>query len=320
MTAEFRHKSVLLAEAIRGLNIIEDGTYVDCTLGGGGHSLEILKKIPGGRLIAIDQDKDALDYARERLGIYPNVTFVHDNFENLATIIDACAPAGVDGILMDLGVSSYQLDNPERGFSYMNDAPLDMRMDRDAQLTAYDVVNGYSEAELYRVIRDYGEERFAIRIAQRIVSSRLEGEIKTTFALNEIIKRAIPAKNRRTGPHPSKRTFQAIRIEVNRELSILRKTIEEGIQRLRPGGRCAIITFHSLEDRIVKNVFRELADPCTCPPQLPCVCGKTPTVALVSRKAIEPGREELEENPRARSAKLRLCEKLPQRRGEEHPA
>ena len=310
MTTEFKHKSVLLAEAIRGLNIKSDGIYVDCTLGGGGHSLEILTNLKDGRLIAIDQDTDAIDYAKEKLSEYPNITFVHDNFENLAAIIDEHAPDGVDGILMDLGVSSYQLDNPERGFSYMSDAPLDMRMDRDAEFTAYDVVNNYSETDLYKVIKEYGEERFASRIARRIIYARADGEIKTTFQLNEIIKRAIPAKDRRTGPHPSKRTFQAIRIEVNRELSILKKTIEEGVQRLKPGGRYAIITFHSLEDRIVKTVFREQANPCDCPPHLPCVCGKTPSVLLVSRKAIEPGRDELEGNPRARSAKLRLCEKI----------
>lgn len=310
MTMEFKHKSVLLAESIRGLNIRADGIYVDCTLGGGGHSGEILKHLTTGRLIAIDQDQEALDHARETLGDFQNVTYVHSNFEELAAIIDEHAPGGVDGILMDLGVSSYQLDNPERGFSYMNDAPLDMRMDQAAGLTAHDVVNGYSEADIYRIIREYGEERFASRIARNIVRSRSEGEIQSTFALNEIIKRSIPAKDRRVGPHPSKRTFQAIRIEVNRELSILKKTIEEGIARLRPGGRYAIITFHSLEDRIVKTVFREQADPCTCPRHLPCVCGKTPIVTLVSRKAIEPGREELSENPRSRSAKLRLCEKI----------
>lgn len=310
MSMEFKHKSVLLAEAIRGLNIKPDGIYVDCTLGGGGHSSEILKSLPDGRLIAIDQDTDALEHAREHLAQYTNVTYVHDNFENLAAIIDEYAPEGVDGILMDLGVSSYQLDNPERGFSYMNDAPLDMRMDRDASLTAHDVVNGYSEEDLYRVIKNYGEERFARRIAQRIVRTRAEQDIETTFQLNDIIRAAIPARDRRTGPHPSKRTFQAIRIEVNRELSILKSTIEGGIQRLKPGGRYAVITFHSLEDRIVKHVFREQADPCDCPPHLPCVCGKTPTVSLVSRKAIEPGHDELDENPRARSAKLRLCEKL----------
>lgn len=310
MTMEFKHKSVLLAETIRGLNIKEDGIYVDCTLGGGGHSSEILKHLTSGRLIAIDQDQEALNHTKERFSEYTNITFVHSNFEELAAIIDEHAPQGVDGILMDLGVSSYQLDNPERGFSYMNDAPLDMRMDQAAELTAYDVVNDYSETELYRIIKEYGEERFASRIARFIVRSREEEKITSTFELNEIIKRAIPAKDRRTGPHPSKRTFQAIRIEVNRELSILKKTIEEGIARLKPEGRFAIITFHSLEDRIVKTTFRQQADPCTCPSRLPCVCGKTPIVSLVSRKAIEPGKEELGENPRSRSAKLRLCEKL----------
>lgn len=311
MTMEFKHKSVLLSEAIRGLNIKPDGIYVDCTLGGGGHSSEILRHLPQGRLIAIDQDLEALRHARERLSDHDNVTYVHDNFENLAAIIDEHAPDGVDGILMDLGVSSYQLDNPDRGFSYMNDAPLDMRMDQEAEMTAYDVVNAYTENDLYRIIKEYGEERFASRIARYIVRVREEGPITSTFALNEIIKRAIPAKDRRVGPHPSKRTFQAIRIEVNRELTILKKTIEAGIARLKPGGRYAIITFHSLEDRIVKNVFREQADPCTCPRHLPCVCGKVPVVSLVSRKAIEPGHDELGENPRSRSAKLRLCEKLP---------
>lgn len=310
MTMEFKHKSVLLAETIRGLNIKEDGIYVDCTLGGGGHSSEILKHLTTGRLIAIDQDQEALNHTKELLSDYSNITFVHSNFENLAAIIDEHAPQGVDGILMDLGVSSYQLDNPERGFSYMNDAPLDMRMDQEAEFTAYDVVNDYSEADLYRIIKEYGEERFASRIARMIVRFREEDKINSTFELNEIIKRAIPAKDRRTGPHPSKRTFQAIRIEVNRELSILKKTIEEGIARLKLGGRFAIITFHSLEDRIVKTTFRQQADPCTCPSHLPCVCGKTPIVSLVSRKAIEPGKEELSENPRSRSAKLRLCEKL----------
>lgn len=306
---DFKHKSVLLQEVIKGLNINPQGTYVDCTLGGGGHSEEILSHLQGGRLIAIDQDQDALDHAKQRLADYEHVTYCHDNFERLPFILDELAPEGVDGILMDLGVSSYQLDNPARGFSYMNDAPLDMRMDQAAGLTAYNVVNEYTEGDLARIIKEYGEERYARRIARLIVEARDPEPIQTTFQLNEIIKRAIPARERRTGPHPSKRTFQAIRIEVNRELSILKATIEGGIQRLKPGGRYAVITFHSLEDRIVKNVFKEQADPCTCPPHLPCVCGKTPTVNLVSRKAIESGREELEDNPRARSAKLRICEK-----------
>lgn len=307
---EFKHVSVLFNESIKGLNIKPNGIYVDCTLGGGGHSKGILDNLKEGRLIGIDQDKEALAHTKGKLAEFSNVTYVHDNFENLGEIIDREAPEGVDGILMDLGVSSYQLDNPERGFSYMNDAPLDMRMDADAPMSAYDVVNGYSEEALYKVIRDYGEERFASRIARNICRAREINKIETTLELAEIIKKSIPAKDRREGPHPAKRTFQAIRIEVNRELTILKKTLEDGIKRLKPGGRFAVITFHSLEDRIVKNVFREQSDPCTCPPHLPCVCGLTPTVKLISRKAIEPGREELAENPRSRSAKLRLCEKI----------
>ena len=307
---EFKHVSVLLNETIKGLNIKPDGIYVDCTLGGGGHSGEILKNLTTGRLIAIDQDTEALKFAENKLNAYKNVTYVHDDFENLGQILDREAPSGVDGRLMDLGVSSYQLDNPERGFSYMNDAPLDMRMDRDALVTAYDIVNEYSENELYRVIRDYGEERFSSRIARNIVKARTDKKIENTLELADIIKRSIPAKDRREGPHPAKRTFQAIRIEVNRELTILKKTLEDGIKRLKPGGRFAVITFHSLEDRIVKNVFREQSNPCTCPSNLPCVCGLKPTVKLVSRKAVEAGRDELTDNPRARSAKLRLCEKI----------
>ncbi|PKK38700.1 rRNA small subunit methyltransferase H [Clostridiaceae bacterium JG1575] len=307
---EFKHKSVLLQETIRGLNIKEGGIYVDCTLGGGGHSLEILKQLKNGRLIAIDQDQEALDHAKIRLKDYQNVTYCHSNFEKLGELLDQEAPEGVDGIVMDLGVSSYQLDNPERGFSYMNDAPLDMRMDQSGGMTAYDVVNTYPEEMLVRILREYGEERFSARIARILVKTREEAPIQTTFELNECIKRAIPAANRREGPHPSKRTFQAIRIEVNQELSILKHTINDGVDRLKPHGRYAIITFHSLEDRLVKNVFRDAAHPCTCPPKMPCICGLKPRVILVSRKAIEPGREELLENPRSRSAKLRLCEKV----------
>lgn len=308
---EFKHVSVLLNEAIKGLNIKKDGIYVDCTLGGGGHSEEILQNLDSnGRLIAIDQDMDAITHAKNRLEKYKNVTYVHSNFERLGDIIDREAAGAVDGIIMDLGVSSYQLDNPERGFSYMNEAKLDMRMDRSVDKTAWNVVNEYSEGDLYRIIKEYGEERFAHRIARNIVNQRKEKEIETTFELNEIIKKSIPAKDRRTGPHPSKRTYQAIRIEVNRELTILKETIEDGIKRLKSGGRYAVITFHSLEDRIVKNVFKDAADPCTCPKNLPCVCGRVPIVKLVSRKAIEPGREELEVNSRSRSAKLRLCEKI----------
>ena len=307
---DFKHVSVLLSEVLDGLNIKEDGTYVDCTLGGGGHSIEILKRLTTGRLIAIDQDEDALSAAKERLKDYTNVTFVHSNFENLDEILNEHAAEGVDGILMDLGVSSYQLDNPERGFSYMNDAKLDMRMDRMADFSAYNVVNEYPEKKLSNIIKEYGEERWAARIAKFIVERREEKNIETTFELVDIIKSAIPAKERREGPHPAKRTFQAIRIEVNRELGIIRSTIENGVKHLLPTGRYAVITFHSLEDRIVKNTFRDLTDPCTCPKNMPCICGKTPIVKLVFRKPVEAGEEELDLNPRSRSAKLRVCEKL----------
>lgn len=307
---DFKHVSVLLEECLEGLNIKEDGTYVDCTLGGGGHSIEILKRLKGGRLIAIDQDEDALKAAKERLKDFKNVTYVHSNFENIDQILKENAPEGVDGILMDLGVSSYQLDNPERGFSYMNDAKLDMRMDRMADFSAYDVVNTYAEKKLTNVIKEYGEERWAARIAKFIVEKRQIKPIETTFELVDIIKSAIPAKERREGPHPAKRTFQAIRIEVNRELGIIRQTIEDGVKYLLPTGRYAVITFHSLEDRIVKNTFRDLTDPCTCPRNMPCICGKKPVVKLISRKPIEAGEEELEMNPRSRSAKLRICEKI----------
>lgn len=309
---EFKHVSVLLNECLDNLAIKEDGIYVDCTLGGAGHSSHILEKLSDkGMLIGIDQDTDALKAAKERLKEYKNVKFVHNNFYNIDSILENLNIAKVDGILMDLGVSSYQLDEGERGFSYMKDAPLDMRMDRDNDFSAYDVVNKYSVDELFRVIKDYGEERFARRIANFIVERRKTKNIETTFELVDIIKDAIPAKARREGPHPAKRTFQAIRIEVNGELKILNKAIEDGVKRLNKGGRMAIITFHSLEDRIVKLKFRDLADPCTCPKDFPiCVCGKKPTVKLVSRKAIEPSNEEVEENPRSRSAKLRVLERI----------
>ena len=257
---EFNHVSVLLNECLEGLNIKENGIYVDGTLGGAGHSSEILKRLSKeGRLIGIDQDTDALKAAKERLKDYSNVTFVHSNFSNIENVLNNLNIDGVDGILMDLGVSSYQLDEGERGFSYMKDAPLDMRMNRENDFSAYNVVNEYSEEDLYRIIRDYGEEKFAKRIASFIVENRQEKNIETTLELVEIIKNAIPAKARREGPHPAKRTFQAIRIEVNSELSILNKTIEDGVEKLNKGGRMAIITFHSLEDRIVKNKFRDLA-------------------------------------------------------------
>lgn len=309
---EFNHVSVLLNECLEGLNIKENGIYVDGTLGGAGHSSEILKRLSKeGRLIGIDQDTDALKAAKERLKDYSNVTFVHSNFSNIENVLNNLNIDGVDGILMDLGVSSYQLDEGERGFSYMKDAPLDMRMNRENDFSAYNVVNEYSEEDLYRIIREYGEEKFAKRIASFIVENRQEKNIETTLELVEIIKNAIPAKARREGPHPAKRTFQAIRIEVNSELSILNKTIEDGVEKLNKGGRMAIITFHSLEDRIVKNKFRDLAVSCRCPKEFPvCVCGEKAKVKIISRKAIEPTKEEVEINPRSRSAKLRVIEKL----------
>lgn len=309
---EFKHVSVLLDECIDALAIKEDGIYVDCTLGGAGHSSEIVKRLSeDGRLIGFDQDKDALKAAGERLKEYNNVTYVHSNFYAIYDVLTDLGIDGVDGILMDLGVSSYQLDNGERGFSYMQDAPLDMRMNRENSFSAYEVVNTYSEDELFRIIKEYGEEKFAKRIASFIVRNREEKNIETTLELVEIIKAAIPAKARREGPHPAKRTFQAIRIEVNKELEIIKRTILDGVKKLNKGGRMAIITFHSLEDRIVKNTFKELANPCTCPSEFPvCVCNKKAEVKLITRKPIEASKEELEFNPRSRSAKLRIIEKL----------
>ena len=309
---EFKHVSVLLNECLDALNIKDDGIYVDCTLGGAGHSSHILQRLSkDGLLVGIDQDTDALKAAGERLKEYENKKLVHNNFHNIDSILEELEIPKVDGILMDLGVSSYQLDEGERGFSYMKDAPLDMRMNRDREFSAYDVVNSYSMEDLWRIIRDYGEEKFAKRVAEFIVNRREEKPIETTLELVDIIKAAIPAKARREGPHPAKRTFQAIRIEVNGELEILNKAIEDGVNRLNKGGRMAIITFHSLEDRIVKLKFRELANPCTCPKEFPiCVCGKKPLVKLISRKAIEPSKEEVEENPRSRIAKLRVIERF----------
>lgn len=307
---EFKHVSVLLDECIDALNIRENKTYVDCTLGGTGHTQEILKKLKDGKLIGIDQDTDALKNAEILLKDYKNVILVHQNFENIKQIIIENAPAGVDGILMDLGVSSYQLDEGERGFSYMKDAPLDMRMNRDLELSAYDVVNKYPEEEIYRIIRDYGEEKWAKRVAGFIRKARDEKPIETTLELVDVIKAAIPAKARREGPHPAKRTFQAIRIEVNRELSILRQTVLDAVDGLNPGGRLAIITFHSLEDRIVKTTYKELENPCNCPKNMPCICGKVATVKILTKKPILPTDEEIEVNPRSRSAKLRVLEKL----------
>ncbi len=308
----FKHISVLLNECIEGLKIKNDGIYVDCTLGGAGHSSVILQHLgENGRLIGIDQDKDALKAAGERLKDFNNATLVHSNFENLKNVLDNLEIDGVDGILIDLGVSSYQLDNAERGFSYMQDAPLDMRMNREEEFSAYEVINTYTAEQLFRIIKEYGEEKFAKRIADFIVKAREEKPIETTFELVEIIKSAIPAKARREGPHPAKRTFQAIRIEVNRELAIISNTIKDGVEKLNKGGRMAIITFHSLEDRIVKKTYKDLTNPCTCPSSLPvCVCNNKPIVKIITRKPIEASEEELEYNPRSRSAKLRVIEKL----------
>lgn len=309
---EFKHISVLLNECIDALNIKEDGIYVDCTLGGAGHSFEILKRLSKeGRLIGIDQDEDALKAAKEKLKEFSNVTYVHDNFYNIEAILQRLAVEKVDGILMDLGVSSFQLDETQRGFSYMRDATLDMRMDRSQGISAWDVVNSYSEEQLAEVLRNYGEEKFSKRIANFIVDRRKDAPVNTTLELVNIIDAAIPAKFKREGGHPAKRTFQGIRIEVNGELKILNKAIEDGVNRLNSGGRMAIITFHSLEDRIVKSNFRALQDPCGCPKALPmCVCGKLPIIKLVSRKPIEATQEELEVNSRSRSAKLRIAEKI----------
>ncbi|WP_238906557.1 16S rRNA (cytosine(1402)-N(4))-methyltransferase RsmH [Clostridium sp. YIM B02506] len=309
---EFKHVSVLLEECIEALNIKKQGYYVDCTMGGAGHSSHIVSNLNNdGRLIGIDQDTDALNAAREKLKDYNNVIYVHNNFHNIYDILEELNIEKVDGILMDLGVSSYQLDAGERGFSYMQDAPLDMRMNRDKEFSAYDVINDYSEEDLYRIIKDYGEERFSKRIASFIVKRRNEKPIETTLELVDIIKAAIPVKARRDGPHPAKRTFQAIRIEVNGELEILDKAIDDSVKKLNSNGRLAIITFHSLEDRIVKNKFRDLGNPCKCPKEFPiCACGKKPTVKVLSRKAIAPSDEEIEVNPRSRSAKLRVLEKI----------
>lgn len=308
---DFKHVSVLLNECIEGLNIKNNGVYLDGTLGGAGHSSEIIKNLSNeGLLIGVDQDSNALEASSKKLSEYSNIKFVHSNFRDIKTILNELNISGLDGILLDLGVSSHQLDVPERGFSYMNDAPLDMRMNRDSGFTAKDVVNNYSKAEIERVIKDYGEERWAARIAEFIVAARSEKEIETTYELVDIIKAAIPASARREGPHPAKRTFQAIRIEVNMEIEILEQAVADCIEVLNPGGRLCIITFHSLEDRIVKNVFRNKENPCTCPADFPiCICNKKSHIKIISRKPIIPSKEEIDINPRSRSAKLRIAEK-----------
>lgn len=309
---EFEHTPVLFNEVMEALAIRADGTYVDGTAGGGGHSSGIASELSeDGLLIAVDRDSEALEAAKKRLTEYScKKIFLHCNYSDLGAI-EKAAGGKVNGILLDLGVSSYQLDNPERGFSYMQDAPLDMRMDDGDSLTAYDVVNGYSRGDLAGIIRDYGEEKWAMRIADFIEKARKEKTIESTAELTEIIKAAIPAKARRTGPHPSKRTFQAIRIEVNNELAHLRDAVSGMPDLLAEGGRLAIITFHSLEDRIVKTEFDRRLNPCTCPKEFPvCVCGKVADVKRVTKKPIVPSKEETESNPRARSAKLRVIEKI----------
>lgn len=310
---EFKHKSVLLFETIENLNMKPDGIYVDGTLGGGGHSFQILKALgDGGRLIGIDQDEDALKAAGERLAIFEDkVTMVRSNYCHMKQVLKDLGIERVSGIVLDLGVSSYQLDEPERGFTYREDVALDMRMDRRQSKTAKNIVNEYSEMELFRIIRDYGEDKFAKNIAKHIVAAREKKEIETTGELTEIIKAAIPAKVRSSGGHPAKKTFQAIRIELNAELEVLQNSLDEMIDLLEDGGRICIITFHSLEDRIVKTIYKTNENPCICPSHFPvCVCGKKPKGRIITRKPIVPGEEELEYNSRAKSAKLRVFERI----------
>ena len=309
---EFNHVSVLLDECIENLNIKEDGVYVDCTMGGAGHSKEIVKRLSDkGLFIGFDQDKNAIATAKERLSEYSDrVRFVHSNFENIKEELEKIGVYKIDGVLADLGVSSHQLDEADRGFSYMHDAPLDMRMDIRQNFSAYDVVNNYDEEDLARIIRDYGEDNWAKRIAKFIVQERQEKSIENTGELVEVIKKAIPKKARIDGPHPAKRTFQAIRIEVNNELGVINKMIRDAVSMMNKDGRVCIITFHSLEDRIVKNEFKELSLSCVCPPALPiCQCDKKSEVKVITRKPILPSEEEIERNPRSRSAKLRVAEK-----------
>ncbi|WP_418745703.1 16S rRNA (cytosine(1402)-N(4))-methyltransferase RsmH [Frisingicoccus sp.] len=309
---EFKHQSVLLEETINNLNIQPDGIYVDGTLGGGGHAFHVCSRLSEkGRFIGIDQDAAAIEAAGERLRPFGDkVTIVRSNYSDMKQVLQSLGVSGVNGIVLDLGVSSYQLDTAERGFSYRENAPLDMRMDQRQEKTARDIINGYSEMELYRIIRDYGEDKFAKNIAKHIVRARQEKPVETTDELTEIIRAAIPMKFRAVGGHPAKRTFQAIRIELNQELEVLRGHLKEMVELLDDGGRICIITFHSLEDRIVKNIFRKCENPCECPPSFPaCVCGKKSMGKVITRKPILPSEEELEINPRAKSAKLRVFER-----------
>ena len=309
---EFNHISVLLNETIEGLNIKPDGIYADGTLGGAGHSYQIASKLNGlGRLIGFDQDEDAIKASTERLKEFKNVTIVRSNYRNMKEELNNRGINKVDGILLDLGVSSYQLDTVSRGFSYKEEAPLDMRMDNRNEVTARDIVNNYSQGDLFRIIRDYGEDKFAANIAKHIVMNREIKPIETTTELAEIVKAAIPMKFRKQGGHPAKQTFQAIRIELNSELSVLQESLMDMIDLLNPNGRICIITFHSLEDRIVKNIFKEAEDPCTCPKNFPtCVCGKKSKGKVITRKPILPSEEELKLNSRSKSAKLRIFEKI----------
>lgn len=310
---EFKHISVLLHETLDGLQVKPDGIYVDGTLGGGGHSYEICKRLnQDGRLIGIDQDAEALAAARVQLREFEDrTTFVKSNYVQMRDVLWDLGIEKVDGIVLDLGVSSYQLDNGERGFSYMEDAPLDMRMDREQTVSARDIVNTYSEEELFRIIKEYGEERYARSIARNINKRRQQKEIETTFELVDIIRNSMPAKAKNGKGHPAKRTFQAIRIECNRELEVLRDALDEMVDLLNDGGRLSIITFHSLEDRMVKTNFRKYENPCTCPPNFPvCVCGKVSKGKVITRKPVLPSEEELNQNTRAKSAKLRVFEKI----------
>lgn len=308
---EFNHKTVLLNEAVDGLNIKKGGIYVDGTCGGAGHSSLIARKLEGtGTLICLDKDPDAISVITKRLEEFSNTKIISSDFKNIPAVLDSLGIAEVDGIILDLGVSSYQLDTADRGFSYNYDAPLDMRMSKEGK-SAYDVVNSYTKEELTRILREYGDEKFAPQISRAICERREEEPIKTTFQLSEIIKSSLPAAARRDSGHPAKKSFQAIRIEVNDELGALRSCLEDSFSRLRVGGRFSIITFHSLEDKLVKHIYTELSKGCICPPDFPvCVCGRTPKAKIINKKPILPSREELEENRRSHSAKLRVLEKL----------
>ena len=314
----FEHIPVLLKETLEYLDLKKGGVYIDGTLGGAGHSTEIVKKIiPGGILLGIDQDSNAINAAKKHLEAYKdNVIIVRDNFRNIKAITLENGFREVDGVLLDIGVSSHQLDEEGRGFSYMHDGPLDMRMDTERDYNAADIINGATERELTRILRDYGEEKWAVRIAKFIIEERKNGRIDTTFKLVDIIKKAIPAAARREGGHPAKRTFQALRIAVNDELEVLEQAVRDAVDILKPGGRLVVITFHSLEDRIVKTVFNNMERPCTCPPKMPvCVCGKVSLLKVVTKKPVVAGEKELETNIRSKSAKLRAAERVSSKRG-----